>query len=427
MITGDYSRIRKQFGFPIGLFEGVEEPMARIAGLTYIADAARTATVQMVDRGEKPAIPSAILKYHLTEGMRKAVIDAMDILGGKAVMNGPQNSLALLYRGVPIAITVEGANIMTRNLIIFGQGGVRAHNYLLREMEAASQPDKDKAAQDLAKLLRGHVGSVIANTGRSLFYNVTRGHGSHVPVKDRDVAAFYRHINRISASFNLVSNATLGLLGGDLKRKERISARLGDVLSNMYLASSVLRHYESTGRNKDELAVVRWACRTTLHNAEKAMDDLLRNYPNKVVGGLLRTLVMPFGRLVQPPTDEMDRAAARVLYNGGEARKRLTSGLFIPGDNQKDDPIYRLEDAYAKSVAAEPIEKKMREATKAGTLKADAMAEMIRAAEGAGIITAEEAKQMSEMAKARDLVVNVDDFAPEKPAEKPVPPKPAAA
>jgi alkylation response protein AidB-like acyl-CoA dehydrogenase len=404
---GAYSRLRRQFGYPVGMFEGVEEAMARIAGMTYIADAARTATVQMIDRGENPAIPGAILKYHLTENMRKVIMDGMDVLGGKAVMNGPQNLLANIYKGMPIAITVEGANIMTRNLIIFGQGSVRAHPYMLDELAAAAQDDKDKAAQDLSALLKKHVGNVSANTIRSM----TRGTKS--PVDDKDTAKYYRQINRLSASFSVAANATLGVLGGDLKRKERISARLGDVLSNLYLASCVLRHYEVQGRNKEDLPLVKWSVQHCLHNATEAMHELLENYPNKAAGLALRAAIMPRLRGVSRPSDRLDRAVVKTIYDPGAARDRLTAGIFIPGDNQPDDPVYRIEKALKLTVETEHLEKKLREAVKEGALPKDLPPQdLLQQAEWRKILTPEEVKQLQDAAKARDDVVNVDDYVP---------------
>lgn len=414
--VGAYSRIRRQFGLPVGKFEGVEEAMARIAGLSYLADAARTATVQMIDRGENPAIPGAILKYHLTENARKAVIDGMDVLGGKAVMAGPQNLLANIYRGMPIAITVEGANIMTRNLIIFGQGSVRAHPYLLKELEAAAQKDSDKAAKDLSKLLRKHVANVMGNAARSFLLDVSNGRGSKPPVDDVDTAQYYRHVNRLSASFNLAANVTLGLLGGDLKRKERVSARLGDVLSHLYLASCALRHYEVQGRQKEDLPLVEWACRYSLNKAEEALEDLLDNYPNDVVAKALGFMIFPRGRLVKKPSDKMDHAVAKIIYNPGEARDRLTAGIFLPGHNQGDDPLYRIEKALDLTVRTEYLEKKIKTAQQDGSLPpASSMDELLKKAIFHGVISDEEEKLFREADAARNAVINVDDFAPVKP------------
>lgn len=354
--TGAYSRIRKQFKLPIGKFEGVEEALGSIAGNTYMMDAARVATAQMVDRGEKPAIPSAIIKYHLTEKMRKAVNDAMDIQAGKAVINGPSNMLSSIYKGIPIAITVEGANIMTRNLIIFGQGGVRAHPYLLREIEAAAQDDKKKAANDLTRLIFQHVASVIMNTGRSLWFGMSGGAFSKAPTKTKETRKYYKRINRMCAAFNLTANATFAIVGGGLKRKERISARLGDVLSNIYLASATLKHYETRGAIKDEIPLMKWACDQALFDAENALVDLLDNYPNKLVAKMLKAATMPLGRLHKKPSDYATHKAAETILEPGEVRDRLTHGIYKTSDVK--EPLGELEDAFHKVMVADELEKK---------------------------------------------------------------------
>ncbi len=395
--TGAYSRVRKQFKLPIGKFEGVEEALGSIAGNTYMMDAARVATAQMVDRGEKPSIPSAIIKYHLTEKMRKAVNDAMDIQAGKAVISGPSNLLSSIYKGIPIAITVEGANIMTRNLIIFGQGGVRAHPYLLKEIEAASQADQKKAAKDLTNLIFKHVASVIMNGGRSLWFGMSGGAFSKAPTKTKETRQYYKRINRMCAAFNLTANATFAIVGGGLKRKERISARLGDVLSNIYLASATLKHYETRGAIKDEIPVMKWACEQALFDAENAMVDLLDNYPNKFVAGLLKVATMPFGRLHKKPTDGMTHKAAQSILEPGDLRDRLTSGIYVSDDI--NDPVGELEDAFRKAVVAEELEKKLARALHKGE---------------ADPLSAAEHKLITDAEAARQRIIAVDHYKPAK-------------
>ena len=406
-LTSAYGRIRRQFNMPIGKFEGVEEAMARMAGTTYMMDAARTATVQMVDRGERPAIPSAIVKYHLTENMRKVINDAMDVHGGKAVCDGPNNLLSDVYKGIPIAITVEGANIMTRNLIIFGQGAVRSHPYMLKQIDAADNND-EKA---LTKHLVGHIFNSILNAGRSLWLGMTNGRTSKAPTKDKATKRYYQKINKLSAQFNLISNASLGTLGGSLKRKERVTARLGDVLSNMYLASSTLRHYESQGSNKEDIPLMQWAAEHSLHEAEKAMNDLLDNYPNKFVGGLLKLMtaprrLLPFaGRYSnKAPSDKLDHEVAKLVSTPGPARDRLTDGIHLSGNAA--DQMARLEDAFEKVVAAEPLEKKIQNAVKAGELESSDLDAAVKAE----ILTKAEAKLIEAANAARNDIVEVDAF-----------------
>jgi acyl-CoA dehydrogenase len=395
--TGAYSRIRRQFKLPIGKFEGVEEGLGNIAGNTYMMDAARISTAQMVDNGEKPSIPSAIIKYHLTEKMRKAVNDAMDIQAGKSIINGPKNILSSVYQGIPIAITVEGANIMTRNLIIFGQGGVRAHPYLLPEIMAAAQDDKKKAAKDLTALIFRHVASVIMNSGRSLWFGMSGGAFSARPTKTKETKKYYKRINRMCAAFNVTANATFAMIGGGLKRKERISARLGDVLSNLYLASSTLKHYETRGAQKDEQHLMEWACETALHDAETALSELLDNYPNKFVAAILRVVTMPFGRLHKKPNDRLSHKVAQALMEPGELRDKLTSGIYTSMD--PNDPVGELEDALLKVIAAEPLEKKQAIALRNGQ---------------ADPLTDAERKIIADAEDARQRVIAVDHYLPEK-------------
>ncbi len=406
-LTSAYGRVRRQFNMPVGKFEGVEEVMARMAGTTYMMDAARTATVQMVDRKERPAIPSAIVKYHLTEKMRKTVNDAMDIHGGKAVSEGPSNLLAEAYKGIPIAITVEGANIMTRNLIIFGQGMVRSHPYMLKEIQAAE--DNDEKA--LTKHLVGHILNSVINAGRSMWLGVTNGRLTRTPTKDKNTKRYYQKINKLSAQFNLLSNVSAGVLGGSLKRKERVTARLGDVLSNMYIASATLRHFEAQGSNKEDIPLMKWAAEQSLHDAEKAMNDLLDNYPNKFVGGILKLMTAPlsvlpfFGRQSnKAPSDKLDHQVATLVSTPGPARDRLTGGIYLP-TNEKE-PLFILEDAFKKVVAAEPLEKKINEAVKEGKLDSKDLDKAVKAK----ILSKAEAQLIKDANAAREAVVAVDAF-----------------
>ena len=421
--TGSYSRVRRQFGTAIGNFEGIEEVLARMAGMTYLMDAARTATLQMVDQGERPAIPSAILKYHLTENMRKLVDDAMDVHGGKAICNGPNNIFADVYKGVPIAITVEGANIMTRNLIIFGQGSVRAHPYLLKELEAAGEQDDKTAWKKLKKAVFGHVGNSVKSAGKSLWFGITGGRGGKIPKVDKETKKYYRQINRLSASFNIAADATLGTLGGKLKFKERTSARLGDIYSHLYMASCVLWHYEKQGRPKEDLPLVHWACTHALNKAEEALDDLLTNHPSRTAGVALRPIIFPMGKRLDAPNDKMDKAAADCIRNPGPMRDKIGKGLYLPKEG--NEPLAILEEAFRRSVETEPLEKRLAFAVKNGDLaQTSSRNELLGSAKAKGVITPPEYESLKAADQIRSSVIMVDSFPVEKPVQKAAPSSP---
>ena len=410
------TKLRRQFNSPIGKFEGIEEVLGKMAGTTYLMNAARAATLQMVDEGQRPAIPSAILKYHLTEKMRELVNDAMDVHGGNAICNGPSNGFAELYKGIPVAITVEGANIMTRNLIIFGQGSVRAHPYLLKEIEAANEPDPKKAFPKLVKTIIKHVANTLANKARSFFYGMTGGRGSKIPADvEKSTRRYYREINRLSASFNFAADMTLATLGGSLKFRERTSARLGDVYSNLYMASTALWYFEKSGQNKEDLPLVHWACTKALHDAEQALDQLAKNHPNKLVGLGMRPIVFPTGKHFDPPSDKMDRAAADIIRTPGPARDRLTEHVFRPKDGI--DPLSKLEQAFKLSVETEPLEKKLGIALKKGELHVGmTRADLLKAAQEKGVISDKEHETLKLTDSLRRDVITVDAFAPVKKA-----------
>ncbi len=410
--TGAYSRVRRQFNTSINKFEGIEEVMGRMAGLTYMMNAARLATLQMVDQGQAPAIPSAILKYHLTENMRLLVNDAMDIHGGKSIINGPHNYYNELYKGIPVAITVEGANIMTRNLIIFGQGSVRAHPYLLKEINAANDANQKKGFGTLVKTLACHVGNAIKSMGKSIGLGVSRGRMASVPKGvDKETRRYYQQINRLAASFNFAADATLGTLGGTLKFRERTSARLGDVFSNLYMASTALWYFEKMGANKEDLPLVHWACTNALYKAEQALDELLSNHPSRAVGVALRPVIFPTGKVHSKPTDKMDRAAAEVLTTPGPARDRLTANLYKP--TNPNEPLFKLEEAFKLSIETEGLERKLGSAVKKGALPSElTRAQLLDAAATAGVLTEGELASLRKMDALRRDVVMVDSFDP---------------
>ena len=417
--TGAYSRVRKQFNTAIGKFQGVEEPLGRMAGMTYMMNAARAATLQMVDEGERPAIASAILKYHLTEGMRSIVNDAMDIHGGKGLSLGPSNHLAELHTFAPITITVEGANIMTRNLIIFGQGSVRAHPYVLKELEAANDKDPKSAFSRLRKLLTSHVGNGVKNTAKSLWHGLTGSFSARVPANtDPEMKRYYKQINRLSAAFALTGDATLASLGGALKMEERTSARLGDVYSNLYLASCTLWHYEKQGRPKEDAALVHWACQHALNEAETALKATLKNHPSKTVGRLLRPLIFPLGIRNEEPSDKLDASAADTIRNPGPARDRLAEGLYMP--KEEDTVMGKLQAAFTKAVETEPLEKKLALAARAkqfdpGKTRNTQLANAAKA----GILSTAELQSLLDADRLRRDVIMVDAFPQVQPKPQP--------
>src|SRR6185369_12727351 len=280
--------VRSQFRTPIGRFEGVEEPLARIGGNTYVMDATRRMTMAALDLGEKPSVISAICKYHMTEGMRQILNDAMDVHGGKGIMLGPNNYLGRGYEGIPIAITVEGANILTRSMIIFGQGAIRCHPFVLKEIQAAGA--NDLAAFDAA--LWGHIAFTLANAARSLWLGFAGGHGVAVPGSP-ETKSYLQMMTRFSSAFALLADVSMFVIGGNLKRREKISARLGDILSYLYMASAVVKRFHDEGRPKDDLPLLHWAIYDTFFKLQVAMDGVLENFPNRFVAALLRVLVFP--------------------------------------------------------------------------------------------------------------------------------------
>lgn len=406
--TGAYAAVRRQFNQPIGRFEGIEEPLARIAALTYQMDAARTLTLGALDIGEKPSVISAIVKYHLTEKYRRCINDAMDIQGGSGICLGPSNLIGRAYQAIPIAITVEGANILTRSMIIFGQGAIRCHPWVLREFQAVQNPDRKRGLEQFDHAIFGHVGFVLGNVARSLFLGLTRGRFSAAPVEG-PTRRYFQQLHWMSAAFALSADMAMMTLGGSLKRKERLSARLGDVLSELYLTSAVLKRFEDQGRPEDDLPLVSWACENSLYQMQESLRLLYRNLPLRPLGWLLRLVVFPTGRPYTAPRDRVDHAAAGILLQPGAARERLTRGIFIT-----DDAAYRqgqIEQAFAQAAKVAPIERTLREARRAGLLRKGSPSELADEALAAGVISEDEAQALQHMAKLRRAVIMVDSFA----------------
>jgi acyl-CoA dehydrogenase len=407
-----YARIRKQFAQPVGKFEGVEAALTRMAGAAYIIDAARSVTSGAIDGGEKPSVPSAMLKYHCTELGRKIANDAMDVHGGKGICLGPKNYLGRGYQVVPVAITVEGANILTRSLMILGQGAIRCHPYVLKEMNAAKIKDKARSLREFDDALFGHAGYTISNAARSLVMAVTMARFSDAPT-DGATRRYYQHINKFSAAFAFATDMAMLTLGGYLKQKEHLSARLGDVLSALYMASMVLKHYENQGRPQADLPLVEWSCRTLLYEAQEQLHGFLRNFPNRWVAGLMRVVIFPRGRTYFAPSDRLGRRIVEPLMVPSETRERLSHGIYKtiePGN-----PIGLLQEALVLSVSAEPLEKRLRvEGVKTGRITALDLPAQIEQAVSIGLLNAAEAQLLRDYDRKVMDIVNVDDFATEE-------------
>ena len=407
--TGAYARIRRQFKLPIGAFHGVGEALARMTGYTYIMKAASRVTCAALNEGEKPAVPTAILKYHNTEMSRRVANDAMDIHGGKGVMRGPTNYLATGYASVPISITVEGANILTRNLIIFGQGAIRCHPFVLKEMRAAAEDNPVEGLNAFDRLLFGHLGYGLSNALRSFLLGLTHGRLSNTPATG-PVGRFYQHINRFSAAFALASDASMFMVGGELKRKEQLSARLGDVLSYLYLASMVLKHHQDQGSPASDVPLVEWSCRTLMFKAQQQLDGLLRNLPNRWIVALLRILIFPRGKTYSPPADRLDQEIASLVINPTTVRDRLCDGIYAA--REPGSPLGQLQEALELAEKVKPLEAKLTDARRSGQIDGGALAAQIADARKQGILSAAEAAELQQFDEAVIALLTVDEFAP---------------
>lgn len=415
MATGAYARIRRQFKLPIGKMEGIEEPLARIVGNAYVLDAATTLTVTGIDLGEKPAVISAIVKYHCTHRSQRSVIDAMDIAGGKGICMGPRNFLARSYQGAPIAVTVEGANILTRSMIIFGQGAIRCHPYVLNEINAAYTKEPQLALERFDNAVFSHVGFVISNMARSFWLGLTDGRGSSAPNKDA-TQRYYQQLNRYSANLALLADISMATLGGSLKRKERLSARLGDVLSQLYLASATLKRYTDDGQHPEDIALVHWGLQDALYQTEVAIDNFLVNFPNRSIAAGLRLLILPTGLRRRQPNDELDHQLARLIQTPSATRDRIGRGQFL--EATANNTVGMMEIALIDILAAEPIYDRVCQATETQLpfMQLDKVA--IKGLE-LGVITAAEAELLHRAEAGRLYTINVDDFDPQQLAANP--------
>ena len=404
--TGSYARIRKQFRTPIGYFEGVEEVLAKIGGQTYAIESARLMVLSALDQGEVPSVISGVVKQQTMERMREVVNHAMDIHGGHGICMGPNNFLGRGYQLIPVGITVEGANILTRTMIIFGQGALRSHPFLLREVEAFHNPDRRRGLIDFDRALFAHMGFIFSNVIRSFWIGLTSARLLRTP-GDGTSSYYYRQLVRMSSAFALITDFCLALLGGSLKRREKISGRLADVLSNMYVISAVLKHYEDQGQPEEDVALLRWACDDALFNIQAAMKGVMTNMPLPFIGRLLNFLVFPLTKPYHGPNDSQGRDVARLLLSPGKARERLTHGIYVSGD--PNDATGRIDHALEHVLKTEPLEKRLREHMKNGELSAASLT-LYEDAKDRNIITAEEYELLIEARAAVRNAIKVDEF-----------------
>ncbi|MFJ4144777.1 acyl-CoA dehydrogenase [Pseudomonas sp. NPDC089734] len=418
LVTGQYAQVREQFNVPLSAFEGIQEALARIGGNAWLMDSARILTANAVDLGEKPSVLSAILKYHLTERGRECISHAMDVHGGKGIIMGPNNYLGRNWQGAPIFITVEGANILSRNLMIFGQGAIRCHPFVLKEMALAGREDKDQALVEFDALLLRHIGFAVSNAASTLMLNLGFGHFEKTP-GDSLSQGYFRALNRQAAAFALLADLSMMLLGGELKRRERLSARLGDILSHMYLASAALKRYHDLDSPDALRPLLRWAMEESLGQSERALDELLSNFPSRVLGCALRVLVFPLGRRHKGPSDKLGADVAQILgrAKGDPALEAVLAGCYRP--QAEGDPVAALQQASDLLKTAHPLQRKLQQAIKSGQLQPAPGEHAIDAALHAGVLMPTEVQTLKTAEAARRKVIDVDDFDKEQLAPTP--------
>lgn len=412
--TGAYARIRKQFKTSIGKFEGVEEAIAHLAGKVYLMDAGRLLTLSALDNGEKPSVITAILKYHNTEMMRDVINNAMDIHGGRGICMGPSNYLARPYQTVPVGITVEGANILTRTMIIFGQGAMRCHPWLIKEIEAVNKPHEKKAKALFDTALLGHIAYLLKNISRAFIYGLSGSHLGKSPVVGR-AAIYYKRLSQMSAAFAVIADLALMILGGAFKRKEKLSGRFADALSYMFYVSAALKKYQDDGEQKHDLPLLEWSCKYSLYQTQIALDEILRNFPSKLMGLVIRIIIFPLGLSLRLPNDRLGQRLAAQMIKSSDVRDRLTDGLYNSDD--ADDITGCLEYALKKVELADPIEKRLKAQSK---IKPDLVTheKWMQQLLDEHIIDENEQQILIQAEQAIRKVIMVDDFKPEKKIKK---------
>lgn len=404
--TGAYARIRQQFHTPIGYFEGVEEVLTEIAGQTYAIDAARLLVLGALDQGKVPSVVSGIVKQQLMERMRKVINHSMDIHGGHGICMGPHNHLARAYQLIPVGITVEGANILTRTMIIFGQGAMRSHPFLLKEVEAVHNENTEQGIKDFDKAFFGHMGFIVSNVVRSFWFGISFAKFVKSP-GDGNTRYYYQQLIKMSSAFALMSDICIGVLGGTLKRREKISGRLADALSNMYVMTAVLKHYEDQGSQKEDLALLRWACEDALVNIQTALKDITKNLPVPIVGALCNFIIFPLTKPYQKPSDSLGRHVARKILQPGKTLDRLCEGIFFSKD--KNDATGRISHALSLVLQADKLQHKIRAAYKQGRLK-NRDRKAFSEAKESNIITETEYDMLVKADEAVQHAIKVDEF-----------------
>ncbi|WP_413291349.1 acyl-CoA dehydrogenase [Bdellovibrio sp. HCB337] len=410
-VVSAHSVIRRQFGVSIGKFEGVEEPLARLGASTYLLEAMRKYTLGALDQGLKPSVITAIQKYYSTEMGRKGINDAMDIMGGAGISMGPRNLLAEIYIATPIGITVEGANIMTRTLIIFGQGALRAHPFAYAEVKAMDA--KDLKAFDTA--FWGHVGHIIRNLCRSIGLSMSRGYLASSPAAHSQMKRYYRRLQWASATYAIMADIAMGALGGELKLREKITGRFADILANMYMATSVLRRFEAEGRREEDLAFVHYNLKSCMSEIQKGFDGLFDNLKVPGLRWFFKGWIGSWSRINSmgsQASDGWSHAISSAMLQDGSVRDRLTQGIFLP--TKEGEQLQRLENAFSMTLKAEAAEKKVKKAIRDGLLPKKKVAMLLDEARGKNVITEEEYKLIQQTDTVRYDAILVDDFSEEQ-------------
>lgn len=407
LATTAYARLRKQFNMAIGHFEGVQEALSRVLGHTYAISALSRSTAAAVDRGEKPAVPSAIAKYHTTELGREVIKDAMDIHGGKGVILGPKNYLGRAWMGAPISITVEGANIMTRCLMIFGQGAIRCHPLVLKEMQALKEPDYGKRLALFDKLLFAHIGMAVSNAVRAFWLGLIHARIGRSPAH-RDTAKYFRKLDRYAAALGLSADIAMLTLGGKLKMKERLSGRLGDVLSELYIASAVLKRYEDQGRPEADKLLLAWTLHDRVHRMQIALAGFIDNFPVRWLAWFMSLLIFPIGRRERAPSDRLGKRLCNQLLSPSETRDRLCEGVYRTASANNE--VGRMDRILPLVIQAEPVERKFIKAMRGGSLQARDYEGQIDEAVAQGVLSEAEGELLRKARAAAMEFIHVDDF-----------------
>ncbi len=404
--TGAYARIRQQFHTPIGYFEGIEEALAEIAGHAYAMDASRSLVTVALDNGIVPSVISAIVKQQTMERMRNVVNHAMDIHGGHGICMGPHNHLGRAYQLTPVGITVEGANILTRTMIIFGQGAMRSHPYLLKEVQSTHNQDQKQGLKDFDNTLFAHLGFTISNVVRSFWFGLTFAKFIKTP-GDKDTRFYYRQLVKMSSAFALLADVSIVILGGSLKRREKISGRLADVLSNMYVISALLKHYENQGSHKEDLVLLKWACEDALFNAQTALKGIMKNLPVPVIGALCNFIIFPLAKPYQGPNDKTGHQVARLTLSTNDTLERLSAGVY--NSNNKNHSTGRITHAFQLVLKTDNLQDKLHVAYKQGNLHSRDQDAYLEAKEK-NIITDSEYALLLETEEAIQNAIKVDEF-----------------